>query len=205
MIAKARVELNSGRDAENFLANKWFDLKDKAAQVRLDANLNVLNEKGHLPGNLATATIRVDGKMPVEVKAYSSFGNDANSVVNGFAILPPESERILQPLVGSKSPINRANDTEYKILENFAQQYKMNNKVSATVDLFTERSPCVSCTDVISRQFLERFPNVEVRVYHNNGKIITYKEGNIIVDQASVPKNAPTWPTLPEKATFLNH
>ncbi|NHQ85213.1 hypothetical protein HA050_03695 [Iodobacter sp. HSC-16F04] len=174
-IAKTRVELNSGRDAENFLVNKWFDLQGKAAQVRLDANLNVLNEKGHLPGNLATATIRVDGKMPVEVKAYSGFGNDANSVVNGFATLPAESKRILKPLVVFESKIDRAVDTEYKILENFSQQYKMNNKVSATVDLFTERSPCVGCTDVISRQFLELFPNVEVRVYHNNGKIIAYK------------------------------
>jgi The BURPS668_1122 family of deaminases len=110
-------------------------------------------------------------------RAHSQVGNDSASQRDGFVSLPPEGQRILTPLPNPRSTLDRAQDTEYKILENFAQQNRGNTNVSGRIDLFTERPPCDSCNDVINRQFANMFPNMQVRIYHNNGQITTYTNG----------------------------
>ena len=58
---------------------------------------------------------------------------------------------------------SRAYDTEYKLLEELASRYAQTPEVEGTINLFTERPPCDSCSNVIE-QFRRRFPNIMVTV-----------------------------------------
>ena len=62
---------------------------------------------------------------------------------------------------------SRAYDTEYKLLEELAAMYVEIPEVQGTVNLFTERPPCTSCSYVIE-QFRQRFPNITLTVNHLN-------------------------------------
>lgn len=62
--------------------------------------------------------------------------------------------------------------TEYKILSEIERQIKDAPNISGKIQLFTEVECCDSCRDVIA-QFLERHPNIEIEIIHNNGKRIT--------------------------------
>ncbi len=44
--------------------------------------------------------------------------------------------------------------------------------ISGKIKLFTELKCCDSCSDVIA-QFLERHPNIEIEIIHNNDIRIT--------------------------------
>ena len=88
--------------------------------------------------------------------------------------------RILQPKQNPLDPIPREMDTEFKILENFAQK-----NVG---------------TNVIQSQFAEKFPNMEVRVYHGNGEVTVYKGG--VPETVTVPSNNKNqWPAAPDLPT----
>jgi The BURPS668_1122 family of deaminases len=58
---------------------------------------------------------------------------------------------------------SRAYDSEYKLLEELASRYAQTPAVEGTINLFTERSPCDSCTNVIE-QFRSQFPNIILTV-----------------------------------------
>ncbi len=60
---------------------------------------------------------------------------------------------------------SRAYDSEYKILEELAGRYAPTPAVSGTIELFTERPPCASCSFVIE-QFRQRFSNITLRVIY---------------------------------------
>jgi len=62
--------------------------------------------------------------------------------------------------------MNRAFDSEVKILENIAKD--LPKGASGIISLFTERPPCASCKGVIE-QFLGMFPNIMV-IVTNGGK-----------------------------------
>ena len=118
---------------------------------------------------------------------------------DGFVSLPPPEQRILKPLPDPKG-LPREVDTEYKILENFAQQHKSNPQVQGSINLFTERPPCDSCTDVIKRQFTQLYPNVEVRLYHNNGEITIFKNESaqtFVPKPNALPQNPGEFPRAP--------
>lgn len=116
---------------------------------------------------------------------------------DGFVGLPLPEQRVLKPLQTPDDPIPREVDAEYKILENFAQQHRANPQVQGSINLFTERPPCDSCTDVIERQFTQLYPNVEVRLYHNNGEITIFKGVESITGK--VPsRNDARWPASPD-------
>ena len=115
---------------------------------------------------------------------------------DGFVSLPPPEQRILKPLTDRKG-LPREVDTEYKILENFAQQHKSNPQVQGSINLFTERPTCRSCTDVIKEQIAKMFPNVEVRLYHNNGETTVFTGSGPTTGK--VPsKNEARWPASPD-------
>jgi RHS repeat-associated protein len=57
----------------------------------------------------------------------------------------------------------RDKDSEIKILESVANQYIDNPYVKGKIYLFSERSPCGSCREVI-REFQKIFPNIEVQL-----------------------------------------
>ena len=58
---------------------------------------------------------------------------------------------------------SRAYDSEYKLLEKLASRYVETLEVAGTVNLFTERPPCDSCSFVIE-QFRRQFPNIALTV-----------------------------------------
>ena len=116
---------------------------------------------------------------------------------DGFVSLPPPEQRILKPLQFPNDPIPREVDTEYKILENFAQQHKSNPQVQGSINLFTERPPCRSCTNVIENQFTSLYPNVEVRLYHGNGEVTVYKGSSANSVKVS-SNNDMQWPASPD-------
>ncbi|MBD1926283.1 hypothetical protein H6F74_08470 [Trichocoleus sp. FACHB-90] len=58
---------------------------------------------------------------------------------------------------------SRAYDSEYKLLEELASRYAPTPEVEGTINLFTERPPCDSCSNVI-KQFCRRFPNMMLTV-----------------------------------------
>ena len=161
----------------------------------------MVNAKTGKPiGNAAAAEINVYGEGSTRMQAHSQIGNDAASAREGFVSLPPPEQRILKPLQFPNDPIPHGVDTEYKILENFAQQHQANPQVQGSINLFTERPPCVSCTDVIKRQFAQLYPNVEVRLYHNNGEISVFKGGtaqSILLKPNTSPKNPGEFPSAP--------
>lgn len=197
-IRKAKVENNANRDGDNYFAETYFDLQRKTAQARAQVP-EAVDGMGKPTGNFAAAEIDVYGATKESVIAGSRIGNKPNEAEAGFVNLPPEDARILK----ARAPgggIDRSNDTEYKILESFAQKYKNSGEVSGSISIFTERPPCVSCTNVIQKQFSKLFPNVEVRVFHGNGAIATYKDGVVYVDQVKT-SNPGKFPTSPD----LNH
>lgn len=58
---------------------------------------------------------------------------------------------------------SRAYDSEYKLLEELAFRYAQTPEIEGKINLFTERSPCDSCTNVIE-QFRRQFPNIILTV-----------------------------------------
>ncbi|CAN7613909.1 deaminase domain-containing protein [Acidovorax sp. LjRoot194] len=65
----------------------------------------------------------------------------------------------------------RGPDSEAIILNNVAA--KLGNSTSAigTINLLTERAPCVSCANVID-QFKAKYPNITINVLDNGGNIV---------------------------------
>ena len=167
----ALINNNISRDDSNFFSETYTKLRDRAAEIRTHSPY--LYENGKLLSNVATATIRIDGQLPQNVQSVSMYGNPNNGQVfqNGYKNLNrsqlirdgyvalDNSQPILKPVNSPTSNIERANDTEYKILENFAQQHKANTNISGSIDIFTERPPCKSCSNVIQKQFSQIYPN----------------------------------------------
>ncbi len=60
---------------------------------------------------------------------------------------------------------SRAYDSEYKLLEELASRYGQMPNIEGTVNLYTERPPCASCSSVID-QFRRLFPNIMLMVNH---------------------------------------
>ena len=71
--------------------------------------------------------------------------------------------------------------TEYKILSEIERQIKDTPNISGKIKLFTELKCCDSCSDVIA-QFLERHPNIDIEIIHNNDKRIKKWEINMIIE-----------------------
>jgi filamentous hemagglutinin len=67
--------------------------------------------------------------------------------------------------------IDRATDSEARILNNIAMKLGDNTEIKGGINLFTERPPCGSCSNVINL-FKDKYKNITVNVYDNNGKTI---------------------------------
>lgn len=195
-VARARVENNFTKDGSSYHASTWQELKGQTDAVRKQLPDMVNAKTGKPIGNAAAAEINVYGEGRTRMQAHSQIGNDAASAREGFVSLPPPEQRILRPLPDPRG-VPREVDTEYKILENFAQQHQANPQVQGSINLFTERAPCVSCTDVIESQFTKLYRNVEVRLYHNNGEITVYK-GSSAGSVKMPSSNEMQWPASPD-------
>ena len=67
--------------------------------------------------------------------------------------------------------INRAVDSEAKILNNIAAKLGDNTSATGTINLLTERAPCVSCSNVI-QQFQAKYPNITINVMDIGGAVL---------------------------------
>lgn len=62
-------------------------------------------------------------------------------------------------------------DTEYKILNDIAEKLKGNENATGTINLFTERYTCASCSDIILK-FRYDHPNIKLNILTNDGKVV---------------------------------
>ncbi|WP_434422040.1 SpvB/TcaC N-terminal domain-containing protein [Nannocystis pusilla] len=97
--------------------------------------------------NIAVADISVNGK---------SSSVTAGSGPSPAGTSPHPTRPVFKAQATGNNP--RTLDSEKKLLEEFAAQHPTN--ASGTVRLFTERPPCVSCSDIIKSQFNKLYPNV---------------------------------------------
>ncbi|MFE1745809.1 deaminase domain-containing protein [Coleofasciculus sp. H7-2] len=104
--------------------------------------------------NIAFADFQIDGDSG-ELIAISGQSNRSGTV---GLLQEPLFETFEVPPGHS-----RGYDSEYKLLEELASRYAQTPEVEGIINLFTERPPCDSCSNVI-QQFRRRFPNIILTV-----------------------------------------
>jgi hypothetical protein len=106
--------------------------------------------------------------MPNQMAAHSGVNNA------GKGLLGEGSQNFrYQTLKGNDGrPIDRNTDSEYKILDNLADQLGNNTSAKGSVTIFTERPACGSCLGVVD-QFQKKYPGIQVNVLDNNGMLLT--------------------------------
>ena len=160
-IVKAANSTNFGRYLSNSTAPE--------VQARLSSQaLEVRSSLSTAKGNVAFAEAEVQG-LPSTAKAYSGFQNGEQ----GFAPLP-KGETILKPLsvsremrggvVDGSGAYLRSVDSEFKILESFAQKLGNNTNAKGVINLYTELPACTSCGGAVL-QFRQRYPNIQLNVF----------------------------------------
>jgi The BURPS668_1122 family of deaminases len=113
-----------------------------------------------------------DSNVAVAEAALDYKGRKLYAAVSGrdAPLLPsPKDGRWFH--AGHSGAIWRGFDTEAKILENIATDLPVD--ATGTVNLYTELSPCFSCTSVIE-QFRQRFPGIRVNVTWGTGEVSTF-------------------------------
>lgn len=147
--------VDNATDAAN-ATNDTFRLADNVEESMARAD-TIRQELGSGKGrNIGFADINIGGRSDT-LKADSG-----PTPRPGGVGLPekPMFETVETP-VGHRRDL----DSEYKILEEVAARHTDNPNVTGTVNLFTERPPCPSCTGVID-QFQRKFPNITLDVTH---------------------------------------
>lgn len=133
------------------------------------AQTRVKNPRQKLPnsdlkkyGNMATADVDIPG-IKTEFYAHSKITSSSSkgSDIADFSYLKSENERSFSSYMVDGYP--RYHDTEAKILEDIASQINDPNAYG-TINLFTEKAACQSCTNVIL-EFRRKFPNIKLNVF----------------------------------------
>jgi len=164
----------------------------KEASMLLGMSDTIKNIRSELPsrvansGNMATSSINIEG-LPNTMTASSNVNELAYGLIgNGGQNFTWSN---LPNAVGSS--IARNTDSEYKILDNIADQLGNNTSASGSIKIFTERPACDSCMDV-ANQFRNKYPNINVTIYNNNGVVLgpkTYVSPTIFnIDNVGVKK-----------------
>lgn len=130
-------------------------------------------------GNFGYAEVDIQGINKKEFFAHSSVNESTDKgAISGISLKPqgepafnakkvdPDNVRIDTP-----EAYLRDYDTEYKILNDIASQLAGNKNAKGTINLFTERLTCQSCSDVILA-FRREYPNITVNVLTNDGKVV---------------------------------
>lgn len=135
-------------------------------------------------GNMGIADITINGKKQ-RLVSHSRINtvDDINSLdpdIRGDFVSLKDNRTFIHRFVNSKYEIDGENaysriwDTEGKIMEELASQLGDNWNASGTIDIFTERNPCQSCSGVMD-QFQERYPNIRLNVYYDKEKFTEWK------------------------------
>jgi filamentous hemagglutinin len=117
-------------------------------------------------GNVAVAEIDIPG-IPKQMAAHSQV-SDAGKVLIGSG-----NGNFVAQSVPNKAGdlVYRGIDTEYKILDNIADQLGRNTSARGTVNILTEKAACASCLNV-AEQFKAKYPNITVNIFDNQGVML---------------------------------
>lgn len=151
----------------------------KVAETQAALTQQVADLRATLPsgpksgGNMGVAQIDIPGIQPTMAASSKVDAPNATQATNGFVGIVPETFPSTVVPTGGTSPVQllRSVDSEAKILNNVAAQLGDNTAATGTINLLTERAPCVSCSNVIDL-FKAKYPNITVNVFDNNGKVI---------------------------------
>ncbi len=140
-------------------------------QTRADGIRAELPKKLRGSGNTGVAQLDIPG-LPAEMKAHSRINYPTDRDADGFVHLADESDWTFKPKavdpdnvrVGTPDAYTRQWDTEFKILNDVASRLGDNRNATGSINLFTERMTCTSCTDVIF-DFKDRYPNIQLNVF----------------------------------------
>lgn len=135
-------------------------------------------------GNMGIADITIDGKKQ-RLVSHSRINtvDDLNNIdpdIRGDFVTLKDNRTFIHRFVNSDNEIDGENaysriwDTEGKIMEELASQLGDNWNSSGTIDIFTDRNPCPSCSGVMD-QFQERYPNIRLNVYYNKDQFTAWK------------------------------
>ena len=133
-----------------------LNLKPKQRNIGI-ARYDLQTQAGNLKGDIAaiSGTISDKGFATFRSQPFGQTIFTATEVANQ----------------GGSIPLLRDVDSEFKILEELARTILgkggSRHAVVGTIELYTGRLPCTSCSAVISKQFKQVFPNVEFKLYTN--------------------------------------
>jgi hypothetical protein len=151
----------AGASLERVAENQFISYRQLVTDVRAG-----FSSSPKRSGNVAVAEVNIPG-MPKQISAHSSVDEAGKGLVGEGS-----QNFQYQTLQNSKGiPIGRNTDSEYKILDNLADQLGSNTSVKGTVTIFTERPACGSCLRVVD-QFQKKYPGIQVNVLDNNGVLL---------------------------------
>ncbi|PAA98158.1 hypothetical protein CJJ13_08730 [Serratia fonticola] len=170
-LGKDVVAKQSGVSGSTANWNGYLE-SEKAIQQSAAMKQQVTDIRAGLPsapkrsGNVAVADVDIPG-MPKQMAAHSGVDKEGKGLVGAgsgnftYKELPNKQGDM----------ISRKGDSEYKILDNLADQLGSNTSVKGTVTIFTERPACGSCLGVVE-QFQQKYPGIQVNVLDNNGVLL---------------------------------
>ncbi|KGW79418.1 hypothetical protein Y046_5149 [Burkholderia pseudomallei MSHR2990] len=151
------------QSVESIQAGIKYDLMQQVADLRAS-----LTGTPRTMGNMGVAQISIPG-VQSEMAASSQIPNPtAEQRALGFVGMGPDIFSSTVVPLPNGYPLLRNVDSEAKILNNVAAQLGDNTSVSGVINLFTERPPCTSCSNVI-QQFQNKYPNIKINVMDSNG------------------------------------
>ncbi|WP_240785704.1 deaminase domain-containing protein, partial [Rahnella sp. CJA17(1/100)] len=129
-------------------------------------------------GNVGVAQIDIPGIQTSMAASSRISVVSAEQQALGFVGEVPETfpSSIVPTASNPPQMLNRVVDSEAKILNNIAAKLGDNTSVSGTINLLTERAPCLSCSNTIEL-FKAKYPNITVNVFDNGGVIRPTKKG----------------------------
>ncbi|WP_411754135.1 hemagglutinin repeat-containing protein, partial [Serratia sp. (in: enterobacteria)] len=152
----------AGASLERLTENQLVPYRQLVTDVRAG-----LSSSPKRSGNVAVAEVDIPG-MPKQVAAHSGVDTAGKGLVGTGS--QNFEHKTLPNKEGALIPRNT--DSEYKILDNLADQLGNNTSAKGSVTIFTERPACGSCLGVVD-QFQKRYPGIQVNVLDNNGVLLT--------------------------------
>jgi hypothetical protein len=155
-------------------ADKLTSIINRVKEIRSE-----LPSKLKKSGNFGYAEAEVDGIQQREFFAHSSIDTAADKGALSGMSFKPEGEPIYKAKkvdpdnarIDTPEAYLRDYDTEYKILNDIAGKLKGNEDATGTINLFTERYTCASCSDIILK-FRHDHPNIKLNILTNDGKVV---------------------------------
>ncbi len=141
----------------------FLSKKASAYQKRIDAVRNKLPSRLRNNGNLAIADVEISG-VKKEFLAHSKIHSPTSKGADLADFSYSKDRKIFDSYIEDKG-FPRFNDTEAKILEDIAS--KIDSSSKGKIDLYTKLPPCNSCSNIIS-EFRDKFPKIELNVYHGD-------------------------------------